>query len=108
MSAIESLLLPTVTMSASTRPVPTPAHRRPPENPSEPKTMSTTMPMTSVARSATTIGAVFVIGTPCVSKRTSDLKTSPTLPGVTVSTKPERNVRKLSSFGTPRMSRRAR
>ena len=27
------------------------------------------------------------------------------VPGVTVSTKPERNVRKLSSFGTPRMSR---
>ena len=59
-------------------------------------------------RSATTIGAVFVMGTPYVSKRTSDLKTSPTLPGVTVRTKPERNVRKLSIFFTPRMSRRDR
>ena len=81
MSAIESFLLPTMTMSASTRPVPTPAQTRPPEKPSEPKTMSTTIPITSVARSATTMGAVFVIGTPCVSNRTSDLKTSPTLPG---------------------------
>jgi len=41
-------------------------------------------------------------------KRISDLKTSPTLPGVTVSTKPERKVRKLSPLGTPRMSRTER
>jgi len=54
------------------------------------------------------MGAVFVIGTSCVSNRTSDLNTSPTLPGVTVSTKPERNVRKLSSFGTFLMPSRAR
>ena len=61
--------------------------------------MSTMTPMRSVTRSATTMGAVRGIGHAVRSKRMSDLKTSPTLPGVTVSTKPERNVRKLSPFG---------
>jgi hypothetical protein len=85
-----------------------PAHIKPPENPSEPTTMRAMIPMRSVTRSAMTIGAVVTIGTSYVSWRTTDLKTSPTLPGVTVRTKPERNVRTLSVFGTRRIPRRAR
>jgi hypothetical protein len=67
-----------------------------------------TTPMTSVTRSAMTMGAVRATGTACVSKRTRDLKTSPTLPGVTVRTKPLRNVSRLSTRPTPRMRKRAR
>ena len=89
MSAIDAFLLPTTRMSVSTSAMPMPAQSSPPEKPSEPNTISTTMPITSVARSATTMGAVLVMGTPCV-------------------TNPERNVRKLSSFGMPRISRRDR
>ena len=108
MSASESPLCDTTTSSTRTAAAPSPAQTRPPENPSEPSTMSTTTPMTSVTRSATTMGAVRATGTPCVSKRTTDLNTSPTLPGVTVSTKPLRNVSRLSTRETPRISRRAR
>ena len=92
----------------STAAAPAAPQMRPPGKAVLPTMTSTTTPMTSVKRSATTMGAVVCAGTPCVSARTRLLKTSPTLPGVTVSTKPEKNVKKLSSFGTPRMPRRAR
>ena len=94
--------------SAATSPAPMPAHSSPPEKPSEPSAMSVMMPMRSVTRSATTMGAVRAMGTAWISNSTTDLKTSPTFPGVTVSTKPERKVRKLSVLGTPLMPRRAR
>jgi hypothetical protein len=65
--------------------------------------ISVITPMRSVTRSATTIGAVRSMGTPWISFRMIDLKTSPTLPGVTVSTKPERKISRLSPLGTPRI-----
>ena len=82
----------TTASSVITAAEPIPAHIRPPDRPTEPIATSTTTPMTSVSRSAMTIGAVRATATPCVSKRSTDLKTSPTLPGVTVKTKPLRYV----------------
>ncbi len=66
-----------------------------------PITINTTIAITSVSRSATTMGAVCATGTECVFHSTALLNTSPTLPGVTVRTKPDMNTRKLSNGFTP-------
>lgn len=96
------------TSATSTAPAPSPPHSSPPGNPRLPTITRPMIPMRSVSRSATTMGAVRAPGTPWVSWSTRLLNTSPTLPGVTVSTKPDRNVRKLSTLGIPRTSSRAR
>jgi NAD(P)-dependent dehydrogenase (short-subunit alcohol dehydrogenase family) len=73
-----------------------------------PSTIRTITPTASVRRSATTMGAVRATGTPWVFHNTALLNTSPTLPGVTVNTKPDRNTSKLSTIPTPAMPSRRR
>ena len=96
------------TRRLTTSPAPSDIQIKPPGKLALPMAMRVMTPMRSVTRSATTMGAVRAMGMPRVSNRMSDLKTSPTLPGVIVSTKPERNVRKLSPFGIPRIPSTAR
>ena len=102
---LREAIMPSATSTAK---APSPAQSSPPGKPRLPTITRPMMPIRSVSRSATTMGAVRGPGTPCVSASTRLLNTSPTFPGVTVSTNPDRKVRKLSSFGTPRISSRAR
>jgi len=71
-----------------------------------PSAVSTTSAMRSVRRSATTTGAVFAMEAPRDSCSSSDLNTSPSLPGVTLITNPDRNTSMLSPTGTSRPIRR--
>ncbi len=64
--------------------------------------MSAMTPTRSVTRSATTMGAVRSASMPRMEASTTDLNISPTLPGVTVSTNPERKTSRLSDHGKRR------
>jgi hypothetical protein len=85
---------------ADTSTAPTDATNTPCSNASAPSAVSSTNATRSVKRSAITIGAVRAIDTPRDSYKSSDLKTSPTFPGVTLMTNPERKTSELSPSGT--------